>query len=92
MATPSRLMPHTPLADSPLARCSVCQAVGVIHPGNVESELIPPEERERRRETEGYLAAEDVAASVLHMASLPLSASVLEMTVLPTQQPFVGRG
>uniref|UniRef100_A0A7S2MSS0 Ketoreductase domain-containing protein n=1 Tax=Haptolina brevifila TaxID=156173 RepID=A0A7S2MSS0_9EUKA len=67
-------------------------AVGIIHPGNVESELIPPEERKRRRKEEGYIAAEDVAASVLHMASLPLSANVLEMTVLPSQQPFVGRG
>ncbi|XDA97262.1 SDR family NAD(P)-dependent oxidoreductase [Sulfitobacter sp. LCG007] len=33
-----------------------------------------------------------VAASVLHMASLPLSANVQFMTVMATAMPFVGRG
>ena len=54
--------------------------------------LIPLAERERRREAEGLLDVEGVAESVLHMASLPLSANILELTVLPTRQPFVGRG
>ena len=33
-----------------------------------------------------------VARSVLHMASLPLDANVLFMTVMANQMPFVGRG
>lgn len=33
-----------------------------------------------------------VAEAVVHMASLPLEANVLNMTVMATQMPFVGRG
>ncbi|TIS80517.1 MAG: 3-oxoacyl-ACP reductase, partial [Mesorhizobium sp.] len=33
-----------------------------------------------------------VADAVLHMASLPLDANVLFMTVMATKMPFVGRG
>jgi len=33
-----------------------------------------------------------VADALLHMASLPLEANVLTMTVMATQMPFVGRG
>lgn len=33
-----------------------------------------------------------VAASVVHMASLPLSANVQFMTILATKMPFIGRG
>ena len=46
----------------------------------------------------GELAAEDrmdvsiVAQSVVHMASLPLDANVLFMTVMASKMPFVGRG
>jgi NAD(P)-dependent dehydrogenase (short-subunit alcohol dehydrogenase family) len=46
----------------------------------------------------GELAAEDrldvsiVARSVAHMASLPLDANVLFMTVMASKMPFVGRG
>ena len=46
----------------------------------------------------GTIAAEavmDVAARRrrrLHMASLPLDANVLFMTVMATKMPFVGRG
>ena len=34
----------------------------------------------------------DVAKAVLYMASLPLDANVLFMTVMATKMPFVGRG
>jgi NAD(P)-dependent dehydrogenase (short-subunit alcohol dehydrogenase family) len=34
----------------------------------------------------------EVARAVVHMASLPLSANVLFMTVMATKMPFVGRG
>ena len=33
-----------------------------------------------------------VADAVLYMASLPLSANVLTMTVMATEMPYVGRG
>ena len=33
-----------------------------------------------------------VADAVVHMASLPLEANVLFMTVMATKMPFVGRG
>jgi NAD(P)-dependent dehydrogenase (short-subunit alcohol dehydrogenase family) len=67
-------------------------AVGMIHPGNVMSAIISPEEAARREREEGFLQAEDVADCVLSMASLPYHANVLEMTVIPTRQPLVGRG
>ena len=67
-------------------------AVGVVHPGNVISELLSTEEVARREESEGFITAEDVAECVLTMAKLPLSANVLELTVMPTRQPLVGRG
>ena len=35
---------------------------------------------------------EHVARAVLYMASLPLDANVLFMTVMATKMPFVGRG
>jgi NAD(P)-dependent dehydrogenase (short-subunit alcohol dehydrogenase family) len=34
----------------------------------------------------------EVARAVVHMASLPLSANVLSMTIMATKMPFVGRG
>jgi NAD(P)-dependent dehydrogenase (short-subunit alcohol dehydrogenase family) len=34
----------------------------------------------------------EVARAIVHMASLPLSANVLTMTVMATKMPFVGRG
>jgi NAD(P)-dependent dehydrogenase (short-subunit alcohol dehydrogenase family) len=66
-------------------------SVGIIHPGNVASDLLTEEMIEHRKE-EGFLQPSNVADCVVHMASSPHTATVLEMTVYPTQQPFVGRG
>ena len=41
---------------------------------------------------EPRMEATDVANAVLYMASLPLDANVLFMTVMATKMPFVGRG
>ena len=41
---------------------------------------------------EPTMAAEHVARAVLYMASLPLDANVLFMTVMSNKMPFVGRG
>jgi hypothetical protein len=41
---------------------------------------------------EPRMDVQHVANALLHMASLPLEANVLTMTVMATQMPFVGRG
>jgi NAD(P)-dependent dehydrogenase (short-subunit alcohol dehydrogenase family) len=41
---------------------------------------------------EPTMAAADVARAVVYMASLPLEANVLFLTVMATKMPFVGRG
>ncbi len=41
---------------------------------------------------EPVMDVDNVANAVLHMASLPLDANVLFMTVMATKMPFVGRG
>jgi NAD(P)-dependent dehydrogenase (short-subunit alcohol dehydrogenase family) len=41
---------------------------------------------------EPTMAVDAVARAVLYMASLPLDANVLSMTVMATKMPFVGRG
>jgi NAD(P)-dependent dehydrogenase (short-subunit alcohol dehydrogenase family) len=41
---------------------------------------------------EPTMNVEDVARAVVYMASLPLEANVLSMTVMATKMPFVGRG
>lgn len=41
---------------------------------------------------EAVMDAQRVADAVLHMASLPLDANVLFMTVMATKMPYVGRG
>ncbi|HEY6970081.1 MAG TPA: SDR family oxidoreductase, partial [Candidatus Angelobacter sp.] len=72
-------------------------ACGQIDIGNAVTELT-----ERMAvgvpQADGTLAPEprmdvtDVARAVLYMASLPLDANVLFMTVMATKMPFVGRG
>jgi hypothetical protein len=42
--------------------------------------------------TEPTMDVQLVAAAVVNMASLPLSANVLSMTIMATAMPFVGRG
>jgi len=41
---------------------------------------------------EPTMDVEHVARAVVHMASLPLDANVLFMTVMATKMPYVGRG
>ena len=41
---------------------------------------------------EARMEASDAADAVFYMASLPLSANVLLMTVMATKMPLVGRG
>ena len=47
---------------------------------------------ERLDRVEPTMDVEHVARAVVYMASLPLDANVLFMTVMATKMPFVGRG
>lgn len=72
-------------------------AVGQIDIGNAATDMtarmskgVP--QADGRVAPEPTMDATHVASSVLHMASLPLDANVLFMTVMATKMPFVGRG
>ena len=72
-------------------------AVGQIDIGNAASELasrmrdgVPQPSGEIRPEP--VMELDNVARAVSYMASLPLDANVLFMTVMATKMPFVGRG
>jgi NADP-dependent 3-hydroxy acid dehydrogenase YdfG len=41
---------------------------------------------------EPLMDVQHVANAVVHMASLPLDANILFLTVMATKMPFVGRG
>lgn len=72
-------------------------ACGQIDIGNALTELAAPMTR-GVPQADGSVRAEpvmdvaDVARSVLHMCSLPLSSNVQFMTVMATAMPFIGRG
>jgi NAD(P)-dependent dehydrogenase (short-subunit alcohol dehydrogenase family) len=72
-------------------------AVGQIDIGNAATEMtermaqgVP--QADGRIAVEARMDLKHVADAVLHMASLPLDANVLFMTVMATKMPFVGRG
>jgi len=72
-------------------------ACGQIDIGNAETDLAAPMARgvpqaDGRRAVEPLIDVEHVARAVLYMASLPLDANVLFMTVMATKMPYVGRG
>jgi NAD(P)-dependent dehydrogenase (short-subunit alcohol dehydrogenase family) len=72
-------------------------ACGQIDVGNAatainrdgEAQLRQPDGSTRAEPT---ITVEDVARAVVYMASLPLEANVLSLTVMATSMPFVGRG
>jgi NAD(P)-dependent dehydrogenase (short-subunit alcohol dehydrogenase family) len=72
-------------------------ACGQIDIGNAVTELAARMAR-GVPQADGRIAAEPmidvalVAAAVVQMASLPLSANVPSMTIMATKMPFVGRG
>ena len=51
-----------------------------------------PSGRRHDRDRSRRWTSADVARAVVYMASLPLDANVLFMTVMATKMPFVGRG
>jgi NAD(P)-dependent dehydrogenase (short-subunit alcohol dehydrogenase family) len=72
-------------------------ACGQIDIGNAETDMAR-RMRDGVPQADGSIRAEPlmdpihVANAVVHMASLPLEANVLFMTVMATKMPFVGRG
>ena len=100
MSTPYTSTKH---AISGLTRCTALDgrpfdiACGQIDIGNAATDMT-------QRMSSGVLQAngemkveprmdvQHVANAVVHMASLPLEANVLFMTVMATNMPFVGRG
>ncbi len=62
---------------------------GVIRPGNVEVERLV---ESRKLNPEGVMKIEDFVEVVVAMAALPAHVNLYEMTVLPLEQPFLGRG
>ena len=72
-------------------------AVGQIDIGNAATEMAAPM-MQGVSQANGAIAIEPVmdvrhvANAVLHMASLPLDANILFMTVMATKMPYVGRG
>ncbi len=72
-------------------------ACGQIDIGNARTELLDALiERQKRADPDAppveTMEVADAARSVLHMASLPLSANVQFMTVMATKMPYIGRG
>lgn len=72
-------------------------AVGQIDIGNAASDMTAAMQAGIRQadgsvKVEPVMDVQHAADAVVHMASLPLSANVLFMTVMATAMPFVGRG
>ena len=72
-------------------------ACGQIDIGNAQTELLDGLVARAQAENPGMtpppmMDVEDAARSVLHMATLPVEANVLFMTVMATKMPYVGRG
>ncbi|MEP1535232.1 MAG: SDR family oxidoreductase [Paracoccaceae bacterium] len=65
-------------------------ACGQIDIGNAESEMVAA--MKAQVPDMPTMAVDDVARSVMHMASLPLETNILFMTVMANRMPYVGRG
>ena len=64
-------------------------AVSIIHPGSTKTELMPRMVEKPRTES---MVADEIAQVATLMASLPDETNLLEATILPIGQPFLGRG
>jgi len=60
-----------------------------LNPGNI---LVERRHSDKPEDDEPMMSVEDVAQTVLLMATLPAHVEMLQATVLPHQQMFVGRG
>ncbi len=60
-----------------------------VHPGRVEVERAPSNPDSSH---DPAMSVNDIAGTVLHIASLPSDVTMLETTIIPSTQPFIGRG
>ena len=72
-------------------------AVGQIDIGNAATEMTERMDKgvpqaDGSTKTEPKIDAGNVADTIVHMASLPLSANIQFVTVMATKMPFIGRG
>ncbi|HTR14694.1 MAG TPA: SDR family oxidoreductase [Roseiarcus sp.] len=72
-------------------------ACGQIDIGNALTDMVRKmtkgvPQADGRIAVEPTMDVEEVAAAVVHMASLPLSTNILTMTIMATKMPYVGRG
>ena len=69
-------------------------ACGQVDIGNAETPMVSALKVRENAAGRGVetMDVADAAASILHMASLPLSANVQFMTVMATKMPYIGRG
>jgi len=69
-------------------------ACGQVDIGNAETPMVSALKDREQAAGRGVetMDVADAASSVLHMASLPLSANVQFMTVMATKMPYIGRG
>ncbi len=67
-------------------------AAGQVDIGNARTELLEEIAAKNPGAPPPMMDVADVADAVLYMAALPLSANVLNLTVMATKMPFVGRG
>ena len=67
-------------------------AASILQPGNVHTELRDFRTGTDDLDMEPGMMTETLAETALAMASLPLHANMIESTVLPIDQPYLGRG
>jgi len=65
---------------------------GQLNPGNTESEIMVATREREGANANPMIPVWTQGEAALYMATLPPEANVLEMTVMPIIQPFVGRG
>ena len=65
-------------------------AVGILHPGNVATDIWIG--REDISQAEGLIPLEDVGKMALAIASMSDAVTILDTIILPVTQPYVGRG
>lgn len=65
-------------------------AVGILHPGNVATDIWRGREEISRRE--GLIPLAEIARAAAAMAGMDPAVNVLNATVLPVTQPYLGRG
>ena len=65
-------------------------AVGILHPGNVATDIWRGREEISRRE--GLIPLAEIGRAAVTMAGMDPAVNMLSATVLPVTQPYLGRG